>query len=127
MENAPTDRARWDPYAAEFAEHAEHGAFNALYDRPAVLGLLGDVSGQRVLDAGCGPGLYAGELAAWLAGPLLAAAADPDLRRIRRGGFLDRATGRAAARSGDGAGLPARSREAARRARIRHVQAGQSA
>ena len=62
MENAPTDRARWDPYAAEFAEHAEHGAFNALYDRPAVLGLLGDVTGQRVLDAGCGPGLYAEEL-----------------------------------------------------------------
>jgi hypothetical protein len=45
-------------------------------------------------------------LAAWLAGALLPAAADPDLRRIRRSGFLDRATGRAAARSGDGAGLP---------------------
>ena len=62
MENAPTDRARWDPFAAEYAEHAEHGAANALYDRPAVLGLLGDVTGKRVLDAGCGPGLYAEEL-----------------------------------------------------------------
>lgn len=62
MENAPTDRPRWNPYAAEYAEHAEHGAFNALYDRPAVLGLLGDVTGKRVLDAGCGPGLYAEEL-----------------------------------------------------------------
>jgi 2-polyprenyl-3-methyl-5-hydroxy-6-metoxy-1,4-benzoquinol methylase len=62
MENAPTDRARWDPFAAEYAELAEHGAANALYDRPAVLGLLGDVTGKRVLDAGCGPGLYAEEL-----------------------------------------------------------------
>jgi SAM-dependent methyltransferase len=62
MENTPTDRARWDPFAAEYAEHAEHGPANALYDRPAVLGLLGDVTGQRVLDAGCGPGLYAEEL-----------------------------------------------------------------
>jgi SAM-dependent methyltransferase len=36
--------------------------FNAYYDRPACLDLLGDVAGKRVLDAGCGPGLYAREL-----------------------------------------------------------------
>ncbi|MFI5831953.1 class I SAM-dependent methyltransferase [Streptomyces sp. NPDC051578] len=34
------------------------------YDRPTVLGLLGDVNGRDVLDAGCGPGLYLSELAA---------------------------------------------------------------
>src|SRR5260370_6617612 len=55
-------RAYWDRYAADYAEHAERSAFNALYDRPAVLGLLGDVTGQRVLDVGCVPGLYAAEL-----------------------------------------------------------------
>ena len=60
--STPADRAPWDPHAADYAQHAERGAFNALYDRPAVLGLLGDVSGLRVLDAGCGPGLYAEEL-----------------------------------------------------------------
>jgi len=57
----------WRPYdrmAAEFLAHAEDGAYNAHYDRPTVLGLLGDVSGLRVLDAGCGPGLYAEELLA---------------------------------------------------------------
>ena len=57
----------WRPYdrmAAEFLAHAEDGAYNAHYDRPAVLELLGDVSGLRVLDAGCGPGLYAEELLA---------------------------------------------------------------
>src|SRR6516225_6970499 len=36
---------------------------NALYERPAMLSLLPDVRGRRVLDAGCGPGLYA----EWLA------------------------------------------------------------
>jgi SAM-dependent methyltransferase len=52
----------WRPYesmAHEFLAHAEDGAYNAHYDRPAVLELLGDVAGLRVLDAGCGPGLYA--------------------------------------------------------------------
>ncbi|SDE97386.1 Methyltransferase domain-containing protein [Blastococcus fimeti] len=52
----------WHPYdrmAGEFLAHAEDGAYNAHYDRPTVLELLGDVAGLRVLDAGCGPGLYA--------------------------------------------------------------------
>lgn len=52
----------WRPYdrmAGEFLAHAEDNAYNAHYDRPAVLELLGDVGGLRVLDAGCGPGLYA--------------------------------------------------------------------
>lgn len=54
----------YDGFAEEFARHAEAGAYNALYDRPAVLALLGDVRGRDVLDAGCGPGLYAAELVA---------------------------------------------------------------
>jgi 2-polyprenyl-3-methyl-5-hydroxy-6-metoxy-1,4-benzoquinol methylase len=47
----------------DFERRAADGAYNALYDRAAVLELLGDVDGQAVLDAGCGPGLYAEELA----------------------------------------------------------------
>jgi SAM-dependent methyltransferase len=62
MSSKTPGRAYWDDYAADYAQHAEHSAFNALYDRPAVLGLLGDVADQRVLDVGCGPGLYAEEL-----------------------------------------------------------------
>ncbi|MGQ0847559.1 MAG: class I SAM-dependent methyltransferase [Actinomycetota bacterium] len=54
----------FDGFAEEFERHAAEGAYNALYDRPAVLELLGGVDGQRVLDAGCGPGLYAEELVA---------------------------------------------------------------
>ena len=54
---------QYDVFADEFLEHARDGFFNARYDRPACLSLLGDVAGKRVLDAACGPGLYARELA----------------------------------------------------------------
>jgi SAM-dependent methyltransferase len=53
---------QYDVFADEFLQHAEDGFYNALYDRPACLRLLGDVQGKRVLDAACGPGLYAAEL-----------------------------------------------------------------
>ena len=53
---------QYDAFADEFLDHAKDGFFNAYYDRPACLALLGDVAGQRVLDAACGPGLYAAEL-----------------------------------------------------------------
>jgi SAM-dependent methyltransferase len=53
----------YDAFADQFLEHAQDGLFNAHYDRPACLGLLGDVGGRLVLDAACGPGLYAAELA----------------------------------------------------------------
>lgn len=52
----------YDTFADDFAAHAETSAFNAHYDRPAVLELLGDVAGARILDIGCGSGLYADEL-----------------------------------------------------------------
>jgi trans-aconitate methyltransferase len=51
-------------FADEFLDHARDNLYNAHYDRPACLGLLGDVAGRTVLDAACGPGLYAEELTA---------------------------------------------------------------
>jgi len=54
----------FDSFAGDYERHAEVSAHNALYDRPAMLALLGDVAGRRILDAGCGPGLYAAELVA---------------------------------------------------------------
>lgn len=42
-----------------FADHAENSRHNAYVDRPAMLDLVGDVSGQRILDAGCGAGHHA--------------------------------------------------------------------
>ena len=53
---------QYDVFADEFRLHAEDGFFNAHYDRPTCLRLLGDVTGKTVLDAACGPGLYAREL-----------------------------------------------------------------
>jgi len=55
---------QYDSFAGEFHQHAEDAIYNAYYDRPACLDLLGDVAGQTVLDAACGPGLYARELLA---------------------------------------------------------------
>lgn len=62
--DSTSDPLLFDPFAAEYAEHAAASPYNALYDRPAVFELLGDVTGSRILDAGCGPGLYAAELIA---------------------------------------------------------------
>jgi SAM-dependent methyltransferase len=53
---------QYDAFADQFLRHAEDGFYNAHYDRPACLELLGDVAGKHVLDAACGPGLYAAEL-----------------------------------------------------------------
>lgn len=56
----PADgRPLYDSVAEEYERHAADSAHNALYDRPAVLEALGDADGQRVLDAGCGPGFHA--------------------------------------------------------------------
>ncbi|MFC0111143.1 class I SAM-dependent methyltransferase [Kibdelosporangium aridum] len=55
---------QYDVFADEFLEHARDGLYNAHYDRPACLELLGDVGGRTVVDVACGPGLYAGELVA---------------------------------------------------------------
>src|SRR5262245_1697372 len=49
----------YDELAAAYAADNEANAFNALYERPAMLSLIGDVRGQRVLDAGCGAGALA--------------------------------------------------------------------
>ncbi len=54
---------QYDSFAAEYDEHASVAPYNALYDRPATLDLIGDVAGRRVLDVGCGPGIYVVELA----------------------------------------------------------------
>lgn len=55
--------AQYDTFAEDFLGHARDGFYNAHYDRPACLPLLGDLDGRRVLDAACGPGLYAEEMA----------------------------------------------------------------
>jgi SAM-dependent methyltransferase len=52
----------YDGFARVYARRNETNPFNALYERPAILSLAGEVRGLRVLDAGCGSGMHAAEL-----------------------------------------------------------------
>ena len=53
----------YDEIAEAYAAGVDAAPYNALYERPATLALLPDVSGAHILDAGCGSGFYAEELA----------------------------------------------------------------
>jgi ubiquinone/menaquinone biosynthesis C-methylase UbiE len=46
----------YDDFADAYSAQNETGLFNAYYNKPEILRLAGDVSGRRVLDAGCGSG-----------------------------------------------------------------------
>jgi len=53
----------YDDIADVYAARVDAAPYNALYERPAVLDLLPPLADTRVLDAGCGAGWYAAELA----------------------------------------------------------------
>ncbi len=59
MTDFPIAYRAWETLAEAYADRVETKPHNADYERPAVLSLLPDVAGMRVLDAGCGPGVYA--------------------------------------------------------------------
>src|SRR4051794_24122922 len=46
----------YDRFAEAYAAENENSLVNAYYERPAMLALAGNVTGRRVLDAGCGSG-----------------------------------------------------------------------
>ncbi|MFJ6781845.1 methyltransferase domain-containing protein [Streptomyces yangpuensis] len=46
----------YDAFAEAYAAENENSLVNAHYERPAMLDLAGDVTGRRILDAGCGAG-----------------------------------------------------------------------
>lgn len=52
----------YDAFAAAYDADNEVNAWNAYYERPAILSLVGDVAGLRLLDAGCGGGAHAAAL-----------------------------------------------------------------
>jgi len=54
----------YDDFADQYDEENTNSLLNAHYERPAVLRMLGDVTGRRILDAGCGSGPLAAELVA---------------------------------------------------------------
>jgi SAM-dependent methyltransferase len=76
----------FEAFAEDYEQHAARSAYNALYDRPAVLELCGNIRGLRVFDAGCGPGFYAEALLARGAAEVVgvdASATMVDLARAR--------------------------------------------
>ncbi len=54
----PIAQQAYDLLAEAYAAQVATKLHNAYYERPATLSLLPDVQGKRVLDAGCGPGIY---------------------------------------------------------------------
>jgi SAM-dependent methyltransferase len=64
LKKQPVAQQAYDVLAEAYAERIDTKPHNAYYERPATLSLLPEVSGKRVLDAGCGPGVYAEWLAA---------------------------------------------------------------
>lgn len=52
----------YDNFAEAYSADNETNLVNGHYERPAMLNLLGDVRGRRILDAGCGSGPLAAAL-----------------------------------------------------------------
>ena len=63
MPHRPIALEAYEALAEAYAAVVDTKPHNAYYERPATLALLPDDTGLRVLDAGCGPGVYA----EWLA------------------------------------------------------------
>lgn len=59
MTRRPIALDAYEALAESYAARVDTKPHNAYYERPATLSLLPDVEGKRVLDAGCGPGVYA--------------------------------------------------------------------
>lgn len=57
MENS-VGREVYEDIAEEYASIIDSKDANAYYEKPAMLSMMPDVAGLRILDAGCGPGVY---------------------------------------------------------------------
>ena len=64
LDPPPSPGDDFDAMGEAYAASAESSPYNALYDRPGLLELAGDVGGLRVLDAGCAAGALSAVLAA---------------------------------------------------------------
>jgi ubiquinone/menaquinone biosynthesis C-methylase UbiE len=62
MRDGKLAASQYDAMSTTYRAASEDGSFNAYYERPGTIALIGDVTGQRVLEAGCGPGV----LTSWL-------------------------------------------------------------
>lgn len=58
MDDKPIALDAYEILADAYAAAVDTKPHNAYYERPATLALLPEVKGKKVLDAGCGPGVY---------------------------------------------------------------------
>lgn len=56
------ERFNYDSIADTYAGRIDEAPYNAFYERPAMLGVMPDVAGLQMLDAGCGNGWYTEQL-----------------------------------------------------------------
>ncbi|GES32573.1 class I SAM-dependent methyltransferase [Streptomyces angustmyceticus] len=54
--------ADYDEFSDAYDKFSTSNAWNVLYDRPAILDMLGDVSGKRILEVGCAAGAMTEQL-----------------------------------------------------------------
>ncbi len=59
MTQRPTVYEAYQELADHYAKHIDTKPHNAYYERPAMMEMWPDLAGKLVLDAGCGPGVYA--------------------------------------------------------------------
>jgi SAM-dependent methyltransferase len=91
LNEKPVALEAYEALADRYAEMVDTKPHNAYYERPATLSLLPEVRGQCVLDAGCGPGVYA-ELLAQRGARVIAVDVSPkmvQLARQRLGGLAE--------------------------------------
>ena len=91
MSDKPIALDAYEALAEAYAAAIDTKPHNAYCERPATLSLLPEVTGKRVLDAGCGPGVYSEWLIANGA-QVVAVDASPrmvELARRRMGGKVD--------------------------------------
>ena len=95
MNDEPIALEAYEILAEAYASVIDTKPHNAYYERPATLSLLPEVGGMRVLDAACGPGVYAEWLVSRGAEVVVKACARCDFAPIsRREGYPEPGTGR---------------------------------
>ncbi len=85
----PLAQDAYDQIAEAYAARVGTKPHNAYYERPATLSLLPEVKGKRVLDAGCGPGVYA-EILVEMGAEVVAFDANPRMVAFARKRLKDR-------------------------------------
>lgn len=80
----PIARDVYNRFAHAYNAVIETKPHNAYYDRPAVFGLLPDLTDKRILDAGCGTGIYAREMLARGAAYILGVDVSEEMLKLNR-------------------------------------------